>query len=911
MRSKPQTNKFIKNGILIVLLMLTGSAYSQFNNQCGSDRVQNVLLQTHPDYAQSRQMLDSIIQERMAVFQTSENFSFRSNDVYQVPIVVHIIHIGEPVGTGSNISDSQVQSAIDGMNETWSNITGNSIDMQIDFCLARRDPNGNPTNGIVRVDGSVLPDYAVHGVAWDGEPGADYHDVNDLSRWPVTDYYNVWVVHNIQGSAAAFANTPALFPFDYDGTVIEYHWMDFNNGTLAHELGHGMNLYHTFAGDDDGSLCPANGNCLLDGDKVCDTPPHRRGDCGTGNPCSSSGDFLNSSMNYMSYCGSGTSDRFTPDQKTRTHLAFQFSARRTFLSSDGCVPVTAVDAAVTKVVFPDGFICSSPFAPVVRIKNYGVDVLTNVQLNYGVDNQPFQTHSVAVNLARDASIDVTLPTMQMTLGNHNFTCFSSNPNNTTDGYFDNDTIETDFYYAQPMSALPMTVDFENGPYPPAGFIINSTDSFTPGYNYYSWEPISNNCYGTSYFLNNWDSATTTIERNHDLISQPIEMNGFGQGTLSFDVSYRRGYDSAFNPLRFDVDISTDCGLSFTNIYSKSEMALETVSGWDVSQGWFPTSCNEWRRETVDISPYVGDIFILRFRCNIQRYATQNFYLDNISIDASNPACPAPGNLNVFVSGNTATLVWDPVPDAISYVIRGHVKNAQQWVQVPVVSGFPFYTAVGLANNLLYEWQVKAICLGGPNVESAYSPLHTFGVGCTPPVSHSTVNVTSNSAFLAWEPVNGAYDYQIKGRQAGTNAWVTLTVDEATPYFNALGLSPGTSYQWKIRTICNQQGNQRSAFTALTDFTTPSNKVTSTTDEFEVRLFPNPAQDFLNLDIKSYETGKTSIKILNNLGQALPTSVTEGSEISTYMLNINHLPHGIFFLVVQESGNEKVLRFVKK
>jgi hypothetical protein len=56
-----------------------------------------------------------------------------------IPLVVHIIHLGEPIGTGSNISDAQVQQAVDGLNDWWNNISGNGIPLGLSFKLATRD----------------------------------------------------------------------------------------------------------------------------------------------------------------------------------------------------------------------------------------------------------------------------------------------------------------------------------------------------------------------------------------------------------------------------------------------------------------------------------------------------------------------------------------------------------------------------------------------------------------------------------------------------------------------------------------------------------------------------------------------------------------------------------------------------
>ena len=87
-------------------------------------------------------------------------------DVYTLPVVVHVIHRGSPVGVEENITDAQILSAIEGMNDDFRNRVsdGDGSDMFIQFEMARRT-SGEPTNGILRVNGNSVPGYAQHGIS--------------------------------------------------------------------------------------------------------------------------------------------------------------------------------------------------------------------------------------------------------------------------------------------------------------------------------------------------------------------------------------------------------------------------------------------------------------------------------------------------------------------------------------------------------------------------------------------------------------------------------------------------------------------------------------------------------------------------------------------------------------------------
>ncbi len=201
-----------------------------------------------------------------------------------IPVVVHVFHLGEPEGNGSNISDNDIYGAIQGLNDRFSNAIGNGIDIELEFCLASRNPDGCPTDGINRIDASFIQEYVDYGIGDYCNLAVPSATLKDLSRWPVSDYYNIWVVHKIPRDDCSqvwggYANYPYGGP--HDGAVMRASGMSYNSLTLAHELGHGFNLQHTFNGDGGDQYCPDNTDCLQDGDRVCDTPPHMQSDCWT------------------------------------------------------------------------------------------------------------------------------------------------------------------------------------------------------------------------------------------------------------------------------------------------------------------------------------------------------------------------------------------------------------------------------------------------------------------------------------------------------------------------------------------------------------------------------------------------------------------------------------------------------
>ena len=269
-----------------------------------------------------------------------------SNDVYTIPVVVHVLHLGESVGVGTNISDAQIQSAITNLNDVYRGQTSNSpVDFEIEFALAQQDPNCNAHSGINRINASAVPNYFSGGVDYYGDGGeADETVLKDLSRWPETEYFNIWIVSEIENNNGGFgiqgyANffTGSAYEgsvmmatvFGYDPTNLQ---PSFNlnaprdNSTVVHEIGHYLHLHHTFKGDGDadnngiGDACPGDVTVGVDSDGCADTEPHKRytSQCKSGllNDCTGATFGDNTAKNFMSYAS--CQDRLTNDQKNRS-----------------------------------------------------------------------------------------------------------------------------------------------------------------------------------------------------------------------------------------------------------------------------------------------------------------------------------------------------------------------------------------------------------------------------------------------------------------------------------------------------------------------------------------------------------------------------------------------------------------
>ena len=297
--------------------------------QCGFDKVHKKTILSSQNYKKAVQKSSRAINQ----------FEKQSNEnVYIIPIVVHVIHNGEAEGSGANISESEILAEVDKINEVFrGNHFQGAVDFKIEFRLAQQTPDCTPTNGINRINATSIDGYTEHGLSYDGSDGAEESALRALANWPNDRYFNVWLVHSINGAAAGYAYFISGNP-NYDGTFIETNYFNGSGAVSIHEFGHFLHLYHTFEGDEDNGTCPADVTVGTDSDGCSDTEPHVRnlGTCasGTVNLCTGNMYHDNAAKNIMNYCN--CSDRFTEDQKTRSrNIIENTDYGQSLINSDG------------------------------------------------------------------------------------------------------------------------------------------------------------------------------------------------------------------------------------------------------------------------------------------------------------------------------------------------------------------------------------------------------------------------------------------------------------------------------------------------------------------------------------------------------------------------------------------------
>lgn len=275
----------------------------------------------------------------------------KSGALVTIPVVVHVLYNNAT----ENVSNEQIQSQIDALNEDFRLLNSDSLDdthpfwwytadTQIEFCLASIDPNGNATSGITRTFTNIT--------GFTGDGTEKFTSLGGKNNWDPTKYLNMWVC-DLSGAGsllgyAAFPSDLTAYP-DEDGVVIHYQAFGyvgtagtggFSGNDLGrtgtHEVGHWLNLRHIWGDEICGDDFVPDTQIAEEANYLCPSFPQ--------NPwsaCGSDGDG-EMYMNYMDYVDDYCMVMFTYDQGTRM-LSTLFGARDGLLTSPGCGTISVTE----------------------------------------------------------------------------------------------------------------------------------------------------------------------------------------------------------------------------------------------------------------------------------------------------------------------------------------------------------------------------------------------------------------------------------------------------------------------------------------------------------------------------------------------------------------------------------------
>ena len=538
--------------------------------------------------------------------QKTRKLAYRTeNQNYVIPVVVHIIHNGEAIGTPQNLSVEKVLEQIDILNADFRRTNADTIntsdifkdraaDTGISFQLAKQDPEGLPTNGITRTRGNSQS-YLI----------SDDRLLKSNISWPQEDYLNIYVaelrgflgwaqfpVANIDGLDGEFDPNA-----ETDGVVIDYAYWGINpetggsfesfGRTATHEVGHFLGLRHIWG----------DGGCSVD-DFCDDTPiaesstngcPGERITCGSRNMIE----------NYMDFTNDVCMNMFSTDQTSRMQIILNNSPRRKSLLSSKALeePVRfSNDLGIRDYSFLTGTgNCNSHVTPLVTVRNYGTNTISNFELGLYVNDQLIETAERNFSLSPLSVSTYAFSPFEGILGEtYDFEVRIENIGSVTDENPDNNSKSDQLLIAETTS-IPYTESFDE--FPVNRWQVNNNSLWQIGNA--AFETVEDTGIILPYFNSN--EAIGSLDY---LISPSFKLDNADLAAVSFRYAYAQNSGEFTDGLILAV--STDCGQTFPEsnyVFSRFGRSLETTS--TLSQEFFPISSKDWETVSFDLSGYIG------------------------------------------------------------------------------------------------------------------------------------------------------------------------------------------------------------------------------------------------------------------------------------------------------------------
>ncbi len=350
---------------------------------------------------------------------------------------------------------------------------------------------------------------------------------------------------------------------------------------------------------------------------------------------------------------------------------------------------TSRDISVVAVNPPSAIDCAKPITPVASIKNVGFSTITGFKVFYQTDNGSLSETTISgISLETGQELKVPLTEFEPQPGEHTITVFTTAPvssSGTGDQSPLNDTLVKTFSAAGKVN-LPAKADFENPSFPPPTWFIGNDDAGI------TWKRTTEaaKAGSASMVAKNFNSSSRgTIDQFASSVIS--ETANYDTLFVSFDYAYAVGNSASLSDT-LELQVTTDCGQTFTTVWKKWGSDLQTVTNQS-SVGFIPKT-NDWKSVNLDLIKYVGTNDFQIYFTN-KGNGQNNLYIDNINVyGITVPArlkqqgyllYPNPFHEQFFIRNYEVpvTLQHVQIYNSIGQLIWSKEYNGDAYTQMPV------------------------------------------------------------------------------------------------------------------------------------------------------------------------------------------------------------------------------------
>jgi serine protease len=369
----------------------------------------------------------------------------------------------------------------------------------------------------------------------------------------------------------------------------------------------------------------------------------------------------------------------------------------------------------------------------------------------------FQGGTPASSTSTATSINVVYNTP----GVYNVTLTASN------AYGSNSTVKTGYITVLTSATLPLVEGFQSTTFPPVNWY-----QVDAGGNNIQWQQSSTVGYNStkSALFDNFNNDETG---RRDELRTYVNLSGYSSAKMTFYRSYAP-FSSPYSDT-LQIGISSNCGSSITYPWLKGGAQLQTANATSTNTAFSPTTATQWQKDSVDLTPYIGQSNVMITFINRASYGN-SLFLDNINITGVVATTPT-------AAITSASTGCTGVPITLTNASTG---GASSWLWT-MAGGTPT-TATTQNTSVTYTTAgVKTITLTVANGTGTNTVTKTITITATPSVTASITNTTICRGSSVIENLTGATTYTWLPSGTGNSSTLTPTV---TTIYTITGSSGG-------------------------------------------------------------------------------------------------------------------------
>ncbi len=282
-------------------------------------------------------------------------------------------------------------------------------------------------------------------------------------------------------------------------------------------------------------------------------------------------------------------------------------------------PVPLADYAIVQSVsVPSNYSCATTITGATgTVFNQGTTTITSATINYSLNGGAAQTMPFTGAIAAGSTYNFNIPTLNVTTsGTQVVSSFLTDINGSGN--------------MSPIGTASTTFSRITSNGTVGAFVQNFSNASFPYADYYVTSPSGDNWVRSTANTGSmkYNNYTYAAGKNGETYLAPVDLSSNTNKSMKFDVAYAQ-YTSENDKL--EVLVSSDCGATWTNVFTKQGAALATVAAQTAS--FTPTTAAQWRNETVDLTAFgSANKLVVKFKAT-SAYGN-NLYVDNINIGGS-------------------------------------------------------------------------------------------------------------------------------------------------------------------------------------------------------------------------------------------------------------------------------------